>query len=81
MTNSKTMTKLVPIYINGEKLIQLSQLSRAQAKQLKAWLPVGCLKKINFQGNEFSDCLDFKTYDYWFRAQHITKQKQAMLDF
>ena len=75
------MTKLIPIFINGGKWIQLSQLSKDQALKLKSWLPVSCLKKIMFQGSEFSECLDFETYEYWFRTQQVSEQKQALLDF
>ena len=75
------MTKLIPIFINGGKWIQLSQLSKDQAAKLKSWLPVSCLKKIMFQGSEFSECLDFETYEYWFRTQQVSEQKQALLDF
>lgn len=75
------MTKLIPIFINGGKWIQLSQLSKDQALRLKSWLPVSCLKKIIFQGSEFSDCLDFETYEYWFRTNQVSEQEQALLDF
>lgn len=75
------MTKLIPIFINGGKWIQLSQLSKDQALKLKSWLPVSCLKKIIFQGSEFSDCLDFETYEYWFRTNQVSEQEQALLDF
>ncbi|REG83988.1 hypothetical protein C8N25_11643 [Algoriphagus antarcticus] len=79
--NSISMTKLIPIFINGGKWIQLSQLSNEQSIKLKSWLPVSCLKKIMFQGSEFSECLDFETYEYWFRTHQISGQKQALLDF
>ncbi|TXE14490.1 hypothetical protein [Algoriphagus aquimarinus] len=75
------MTKLIPIFINGGKWIQLSQLSKEQSLKLKSWLPVSCLKKIIFQGMEFSDCLDFETYEYWFLTHQVSEQKHAMLDF
>lgn len=75
------MTKLIPIFINGGKWIQLSQLSKEQSSNLKSWLPVSCLKKIMFQGNEFSDCLDFETYEYWFKTHQVSAQQQALLDF
>ncbi|MBC6365496.1 hypothetical protein [Algoriphagus sp. AK58] len=75
------MTKLIPIFIDGKKWIQLSQLSLDQAKALRDWLPVGCLKKIKFQGITLSECLDFETYEYWFRAQRVGDRKQAVLDF
>ena len=75
------MTKLIPIFINGGKWIQLSQLSKEQSLKLKSWLPVSCLKKVMFQGSEFTECLDFETYEYWFRTQQVSEQKQALLDF
>lgn len=75
------MTKLIPIFINGRKWIQLSQLSQEQSSNLKSWLPVNCLKKIMFQGTEFSDCLDFETYECWFRTHQVSEQKYALLDF
>jgi len=74
------MTKLIPIFINGGKCIQLSQLSKEQSANLKSWLPVSCLKKIMFHGNEFSDSLDFETYEYWFRTHQVSSQQQASLD-
>ncbi len=79
--NRESMTKLIPIFINGGKWIQLSQLSKEQSLKLKSWLPVSCLKKIMFQGSEFTECLDFETYEYWFRTQQVSEQKQALLDF
>ncbi|MEP0711261.1 hypothetical protein [Algoriphagus sp.] len=75
------MTKLIPIFINGRKWIQLSQLSKEQSSKLKSWIPVNCLKKITFQGVEFSDCLAFEIYEYWFRTHQVSEQKQALLDF
>ncbi|GMQ25610.1 hypothetical protein Aoki45_22920 [Algoriphagus sp. oki45] len=75
------MTKLIPIFINGQKWIQLSQLSRDEIRALRAWLPMDSLKKIIFQGIELSDCLDFDTYEYWFRTKEVSEQKQALLDF
>jgi len=75
------MTKLTPIFINREKWIQLSQLTGEQSRLLKFSLPVNCLKKINFQGIEFSDCLDFEIYEYWLHYRQVVQQKQAMIDF
>ncbi|MBN7809904.1 hypothetical protein J0A68_02990 [Algoriphagus sp. H41] len=75
------MTKLIPISIEGKKWIQLSQLSLDQARSLKSYLPFVSLKKIFFQGIELSDCLDFDTYEYWFKSQQIPSQAEAMLDF
>lgn len=80
-TKTILMTKLIPIFIEGEKWIQLSQLSVDQARTLKSFLPVNCLKKILFQGMELNDCLDFNTYEYWFNSQQISGQRQALLDF
>lgn len=75
------MTKLIPIFIEGKKWIQLSQLTLDQARSLKSILPVTCLKKILFQGIELTDCLDFDTYEYWFKSQQISGQRPALLDF
>ncbi len=79
--NTFPMTKLIPIFIAGKKWIQLSQLTVDQARSLKSFLPTLSLKKIRFQGIELSDCLDFDTYDYWFKSQQISGQRQALLDF
>ncbi|MBN7814262.1 hypothetical protein [Algoriphagus pacificus] len=75
------MTKLVPIFIEGRKWIQLSQLSSKQAAQLKSWLPGNGLKKILFQGIELNECVEFATYEYWFRSHQVTHLNQAALDF
>jgi hypothetical protein len=75
------MTKLIPIFINGKKWVQLSQLSQDQIKGIKSWLPVNSLRKIFFNGIEIADCLDFDTYEYWFNSSQVAKQKQAYLDF
>jgi len=75
------MTKLIPIFIEGEKWIQLSQLSTDQIQSLKSILPVDCIKKVVFQGIELSECLDFETYDYWFKSAQISSQRHALLDF
>lgn len=80
-SNFIAMTKLIPISINGEKWIQLSQLSSDQVQSLKSILPVDCLKKVKFQGMELNDCLDFDMYEYWFKSDQIAGQRQAMLDF
>jgi hypothetical protein len=75
------MTKLIPIFIDGKKWIQLSQLTVDQVRSLKSILPVNCIKKIIFQGVELNDCLEFGTYEYWFKSQQISGQPQALLDF
>lgn len=75
------MIKLIPLFIEGKKWIQLSQLSADQARALSAFLPVHCFKKVFYHGIELSDCLDFEIYDYWFKSQQIVQQRQAALDF
>jgi hypothetical protein len=75
------MTKLVPISIEGGKWIQLSQLNSKHAKQLKSWLPVNSLKKVLFQGIELNECVDFSTYEYWFRSYQASNQSLSTLDF
>jgi hypothetical protein len=75
------MNKLIPIFIDGKKWVQLSQLTADQARSLKSFLPVNCLKKILFQGIELSDCLDFDTYEFWYRSRQVSDQKQSLFDF
>jgi hypothetical protein len=75
------MTKLVPIFIDGKKWVQLSQLTVDQAHSLKSFLPVNCFKKILFQGIELSECLDFAVYDFWYRSIQVSDQKQPLSDF
>ncbi len=75
------MTKLIPIFIDGKKWIQLSQLSTEQSRLIKSWLPISSLRKVLFQGMELTDCLDFETYDFWFRTNQVKNDKQALLDF
>lgn len=75
------MTKLTPIFIEGKKWIQLSQLTVDQARSLKSFIPVSYLKNILFQGIELCDCLDFDTYEYWFKSQQMSGHRQALLDF
>jgi hypothetical protein len=75
------MTKLIPIFIDGKKWIQLSQLSSEQSRLIKSWLPISSLRKVLFQGMELTDCLDFETYDFWFRTNQVKNDKQALLDF
>jgi hypothetical protein len=75
------MTKLIPIFIDGKKWIQLSQLSTEHARLIKYWLPISSFRKVLFQGIELTDCLDFETYDFWFRTNQVSNDKQALLDF
>lgn len=76
----KAMTKLIPIFIEGEKWIQVSQLSSEQAIKLKSWLPVSSFKKIFFQGMELCDCLKFETYEHWFRSSEL-QVRNPVFDF
>lgn len=75
------MKKLIPILIDNKYWIQLSQLQSEQAKKLKSWLPSGSLKNLNYQGILLKDCLQFETYEYWFRTYQVMEQKQGSLDF
>lgn len=75
------MTKLIPIFIEGKKWIQISQLPVDQVKAIRAYLPVNSLKKIFFQGLELNDCLDFDTYEWWFRTKGASVSKQALFEF
>lgn len=75
------MTKLIPIFIEGKKWIQISQLPVDQVKAIRAYLPVNSLKKVFFQGLELNDCLDFDTYEWWFRTKEASVSKQALFEF
>ncbi|RPA67460.1 hypothetical protein EF405_16540 [Cyclobacteriaceae bacterium YHN15] len=76
------MTKLIPLNIEGKKMVQLAQLTIDQANDLRSWLPNGSLQNVNFQGMELNECISFETYDYWFRTHHIlTRSYETILDF
>lgn len=59
------MMKVVPMLIDDQRVIQLSQLTIDQENDLRSFLPKNSVKKINFQGIELTDCIDFETYEYW----------------
>jgi hypothetical protein len=75
------MTKLIPFSIEGQRVIQLSQLSMEQMNSLKTWLPEGSLKKINCNGFSYSDCLDFELYEYWYTSQKVGNASSLELAF
>jgi hypothetical protein len=76
------MTRLIPLMIKGQKVIQLSQLTIDQANDLRSWLPADSLQKLEFQGMELNDCVPFETYNYWFRTFHIQSlEYHTILDF
>lgn len=74
------MNKLIPILIEGEKWIQISQLPSEHANKLKSWLPVNSFKKIMFQGIVLSGCLKFEIYENWFRSSVVT-ERSSVFDF
>lgn len=65
------MTKLVPILIGEQRIIQLSQLNMEEADDLRSFLPGSSIKKMDFQGMELHDCIDFETYEYWVNSNHV----------
>lgn len=75
------MTKLVPIIIGGSRWIQISQLSAAQARSLKSWLPSHRLKNLTFNGILLKDCVDFSSYEYWFKTHALTSNTPLVHDF
>ncbi|ERM84016.1 hypothetical protein P872_00480 [Rhodonellum psychrophilum GCM71 = DSM 17998] len=76
------MVKLIPIVIEGQKIIQLSQLRIDQANDLRCWLPGNQLRNYFFQGLELHECILFETYEYWFRSNHIlSRNYETILDF
>jgi hypothetical protein len=76
------MMKLIPLVVEGKKIVQLSQLTIDQANDLRSWLPSNSIKKVTFQGLEISDCISFETYEYWFRTYHsLSRAYETILDF
>ncbi|PZV86174.1 hypothetical protein CLV31_10269 [Algoriphagus aquaeductus] len=75
------MTKLIPVFIQGKKWIQISQMSFDQAASLRAWLPKDQLKKLTFQGITLNDCLDFEIYECWFRQSMALGFTTPVMDF
>lgn len=76
------MTKLIPMVIKGEKVIQLAQLTIDQANDLRNWLPQSSIKTMEFQGMKLNDCVPFETYNYWFRTNHVqSRHYETILDF
>ncbi len=75
------MTKLIPISIEGERWVQLSQLSKEHAMKLKTWLPVSCFKSIFLHGMELRECISFEIYEYWFCTSQLSDQKSAVFEF
>lgn len=75
------MTKLIPFTIEGQRVIQLSQLSMEQMNSLIIWLPKDSLKKINCNGFSYSDCLDFEIYEYWYNSQKVGNGASLELAF
>ncbi|UCS94457.1 hypothetical protein KZP23_05375 [Echinicola marina] len=65
------MTKVVPMLIEDQCIIQLSQLSIDQQNDLRSFLPQNSVKKINFQGIELTDCIEFETYEYWLNIAQL----------
>jgi hypothetical protein len=76
------MSKLIPIDIKGEKLIQLHQLTIDQSNDLRSWLPAGSVSTVIYQGIALRDCIPFATYEYWYRTYHILSNTyETILDF
>jgi len=76
------MNQLIPMSIDGLKIIQLSQLTLEQANKLKNFLPAQSIKKLIFQGLELNDCILFETYEYWLRNQQFMHlSEETVYDF
>lgn len=76
------MSHIIPISIDGMKVIQLSQLGEDQAIHLRNFLPERSILKLFFQGQELNDCISFETYRYWLRNHHgIQKNIESLNDF
>jgi hypothetical protein len=76
------MTKLIPLIVEGKKIVQLSQLTIDQANDLRRWLPANSIQKLRIQGMEINDCISFDTYEYWFKTHHVlSRTYETILDF
>ncbi|MHA7130374.1 hypothetical protein [Algoriphagus namhaensis] len=75
------MTKLIPIFIEGRRWIQLGQLPIEEEKSLKSWLPSSRFKTIEFQGMVLQDCLDFSVYSYWRKSYGLGHSGAQEMDF
>mgnify|MGYP000041226616 CR=1 FL=1 len=75
------MTQLIPIFIDGKRWIQLGQLPAKQAIRFKNWLPKNRIKNLRIGGMEVKDCVDFASYDYWFRNYKISSSDSLTSDF
>lgn len=74
--------RLIPMVVDGQKIVQLSQLTIDQANDLRSWLPPHSIQNMKFQGMEITDCISFETYDYWYKTHHIqTFTYETILDF
>lgn len=60
------MFKLKPLYLNGKKIIQLSQLPVRQATALISWLPLHGILRLKNDDVELEDCVEYSNYEYWF---------------
>lgn len=60
------MFKLQPIYLNGKKFIQLSQMPLRQASMLLSWLPGKSILRLKSEEVELDDCVEYSNYEYWF---------------
>lgn len=76
------MLKIIPLEVNGEKIVQLSQLTIDQSNDLRSWLPPNSVLKVEYQGMELHDCILFEVYDYWYRSNHVLgRAYETILDF
>ncbi|HSJ66676.1 MAG TPA: hypothetical protein VK921_03325 [Anditalea sp.] len=76
------MNQLIPMSIDGLKIIQLSQLTFEQANKLRNFLPSQSIKKMIFQGLELNDCILFETYEYWLlNQQFLNLSEETVYDF
>jgi len=76
------MNQLIPMLIDGLKIIQLSQLTLEQSNKLRNFLPAQSIKKVIFQGLELNDCILFETYEYWhLHQQFASRSEETVYDF
>lgn len=73
------MFKLKPMYLNGKKFIQLSQLPFRQASAFMSWLPGKSILRLWNDGVEMDDCVEYSNYEYWFDTYFGKKQFELEL--
>ena len=60
------MTKISPQFVNGLKFVRASELPLDQSEILSTLMSDQGFMKVNVEGVEWNDCIDYEDYDYWY---------------